>query len=501
MKAHFGKSFSTKIKLMKDKIDIGAIGTFGLPNGCTQSGFYNGKIKTHNKSLDLNANAIKIFPNTILYILRREVISNEPSMIFGKYSFAKEKNSNRGGTFIGSFISFYNCFTNANQIYSLLNEFHSSLIENENNISNAVLQVSHSSEFKVKLPKDFEKLNENLNPLSGTEFFSNTISQNQNFVVYTEETTEDKIVKFFQNSIEFFPNSETIYFSQSRDIAEFVNEKGLLKIIRFNEFEKEIENINIKKVEEQKRIEEQKQEVQRKIEEQKRIEDQKREEQRKIDEQIKKDLEERNRIFSKKDNFQHQLKFEQQKEILNDYNKLLDWYNDLEKKNAMIKQSNTLSNKDYSHKNQWKENKQNSNTKKMFFYIIIPTACILLVLSNIYLFFAEKPKIVYRELTVETTNSKEGQFINLNPFPNSELNQSDKKTLFLIPIKGKKIGEIVNLIFENNPTEISKIYLFQKKDYQNNLLKLNQNYFKINNDTICINDSIPKIPSFKYSIN
>lgn len=318
---------------MKDKIDIGTIGTFGLPNGCTQSGFYNGKLKTHNKPIDLNPNAIKIFPNTILFVLKREIISNEPSMIFGKYSFAKERNSNRGGTFVGSLISFYNCFANPNQIYSLLNEFHTDLIENENNILNSILQVKHSSELQVILPKDFEKLNENLNLLNGTEFFSNNVSQNQNFVVYSEETTEDKIVKFFQNCIDFFPHSETLYFTQSREIAEFVNEKRLLKIQSFNDFEKEIENIKIKKVEEQKRLEEQRREEQRKIEEQKRREEQKREEQRRIDEQIRKDLEERNRIFSKRNvSNNHHINFDIYKRLINDYNKLLDWYKDLEKK-------------------------------------------------------------------------------------------------------------------------------------------------------------------------
>lgn len=499
-----GKAFQLKIKLMKDKIDIGAIGTFGLPNGCTQSGFYNGRIKTHNKSLDLNANAIKIFPNTILYIIKREVISNEPSIIFGKYSFAKERNSNRGGTFVGSFISFYNCFANSNQIYSLLNEFHSNLIENENNILNSILQVSHSSELQVKLPKDFEKINENLNSLNGTEYFSNTISQNQNFVVYSEVSTEDKIVKFFQNCIEFFPNNETIYFTQSREIAEFVNEKRLLKIQTYNDFEKEIENIKIKKVEELNRIEALRIEEQKRFEEQKRLEEQKKEAQRKIDEQKRKEQEEINRILKKRETPHYQLKLDSQKSIISDYNKLLDLYNDLEKKNDSIKhtpnvvfQNNTLPH----HTNHSKEQRPNINNKKLFFYIIIPIICVSLLVSNIFFIFFQKPKIEYISSPVEIKSSNEGQNINLNPIPNSELSQSDKKLLFQNSIKGKKIGEIVNIIFENNPTEILKVYSHQKDLYQNNLYKLNEKHFKTGNDTICINDSISKVPSFKIKSN
>jgi hypothetical protein len=73
--------------------------------------------------------------------------------------------------------------------------------------------------------------------------------------------------------------------------------------------------------------------------------------------------------------------------------------------------------------------------------------------------------------------------------------------LFQNSIKGKKIGELVNIIFENNPTEILKVYSYQKDLYQNNLYKLNEKHFKIGNDTICINDSISKIPSFKIKSN
>lgn len=489
---------------MKDKIDIGAIGTFGLPNGCTQSGFYNGKIKTHNKSLDLNANAIKIFPNTILYVLRREIITNEPSIIFGKYSFAKEKNSNRGGTFIGSFISFYNCFANPNQTYSLLNEFHTNLIENETNILNSILQVSHSKDLQVKLPKDFEKLNENLNSLNVTEFFSRNISPNQNFAVYSEETTEDKIVKFFQNCIDFFPNSETIYFTQNKEIAEFVNEKSLLRIIRFSDFENEIANIKIKKIEEQKRLEEQRKEEQRKEKEQRRIEEQKNEEQRKIEEQKRKDLVERNRFYSKRNlqNNKHTL-FDDYRKLVNDFNKLLDLHKELEKKNDFldITQNNSIINQQFSNRNDFKEVKHNSKNKKMFFYLIIPILCFSLLLSNVYLYFFQKPKIEYQQTVTETSSTNNEHINSLNPIPNNEISQNDKKILFQKTIKGKKIGEIVNIIFESNPTEISKIYSFQKKDYQNNLFKVNEKYFKIKNDTICINDSIIKIPSFKNLTN
>ncbi len=479
---------------MKDKIDVGAIGTFGLPNGCTQSGFYNGKIKTHNKSLDLNANAIKIFPNTILYVLRREIITNELSLIFGKYSFAKEKNSNRGGTFVGSFISFYNCISNANHICSLLNEFHTNLIKNENNILNSILQVSHSKDFQVTLPKDFEKLNENILPLDVLEFISSTISTNQNFVVYCEEATEDKIVNFFQNCSAFFPNCETIYFTHSKEIATFVKEKGLLKIIHFSDFEYEITNIKIKKTEEQNRAEEQRKQVQIKQKEQAKTETSK-----------KKHLIENNNFFSKRNpqnNNIHNL-VEHNKQLVTDFNKLLTLYKDLEKKFFF---SNPISNNSFIKQqaestNDFKKVMQNSSSKKMLFYIAIPIFCFSLLLSNLFLVFFQKPKIEYVQNLKKVLNNDTIQFKSLDPISNRALQQAEEKIVFQKIIKGKKIGEIVNLIFKNNPSEISKLFLFQKINYQNNLFKVNKKLFKIENDTVCVNGNGFKLPTFKNTTN
>lgn len=158
-------------------------------------------------------------------------------------------------------------------------------------------------------------------------------------------------------------------------------------------------------------------------------------------------------------------------------------------------------NNEHSNTDHSKENKANSKNKKMLFYIIIPFLCFLFLLSNIYLFYFQEPKIEYIQSSVENTNSNETEIGGLNPIPNGELSQIEKKIIFKNPIKGKKISEIVNLIFENNPTEISKIYSFQKKNYQNNLFKSNEKDFKIENDTICIKDSISKIPSYKIPSN
>lgn len=475
---------------MKDTIDVGAIGTFGLPNGCTQSAFYSGKF-LGNKSLDLNANEIKVFPNTVLFAVKREIVNNEPSLVFTKYTFAKEKNSNRGGTFIGSCICFYNSYASANQIYSLLNELHLSLTENENNILNSVLQVSHSKDLKVKLPKDFEKLQQNLKPFEPVDSFGRNINPHKNFIVYSDDNGADKIVAFFENCIAYFQDNETVYFTNDREIAEFVREKNLLKIESYSEFKKEIDAIQLQREEDIKR-----QEILR-IEELRRLEFLKKEEERKIqeqkssDEQKRSESEQEKRFVSKRSiPNQQKIKYDDHKNLIIDYNRLLDLYTGLTQRNAAASLYSDKQKTSHSSKS------KGSKSRKILFYIVIPFVCFLLLISNVYFLFFQEPKIEFKEKNI-ITEKPIVKKDSLNPLPNNELSQPEKKALFKNSIKDKKISELVQIIFKNNPTEIATIYGFQKHSYQENLYELNKTYFKIEKDTICINDTIDKIPSFK----
>lgn len=478
---------------MKDKIDIGAIGTFGLPNGCTQSAFYSGKFKK-NKSLDLNANEIKVFPNTNLFAIRREVVDNQASLLFVKYTFAKEKNSNRGGTFLGSCICFYDSYAIPNQICSLLNEFHHHLIDNKHNILNSVLQVSHSRDLQVKLPKDFDKLDQNLKSFTGESIFSKNISSNSNFLVYANGDEENKLVKFFQNCMEHFPNNETIYFTDSREIAEFAFEKQLLKVQQFEEFEKDIESIKIRLVEEQRRLEEFKKAEENRIEEKRREEERKIEQDRIIEEQKKREVEDRKRILSVR-GFpnQHQpIKSEVHRKLVTDYNALLQIYGELEFSYENLKANSNANfyGKEPVHRT---NEKVNSTTRKSIFYIVIPALCVVLILSNLYLLFFQKPEIEFKEITVY----RQPETNVLTPLPNGELSQTKRQLLFKNTMKGKKIGDIVKIIFEVNTPEISGVYFYQQTSYRTNLYRLNEKYFEIEKDTICISDTIGQIPVFK----
>jgi hypothetical protein len=139
---------------MTQNIYLLAFGTFGNPYGFRQSflKFGNENIAKSIKTFDLNTNAIKLFKNSTMYSIRKEIANGLSSIAYSKYTFAKEKNSDRGGTFIGSSIIFTNEIAEENLTINKLNEFHKILINR--NIVDETIIVNHSDNFSVELPQD-----------------------------------------------------------------------------------------------------------------------------------------------------------------------------------------------------------------------------------------------------------------------------------------------------------------------------------------------------------
>ena len=115
---------------MTQNIYLIAFGTFGNPYGFRQSfiKFGNENVAKSIKTFDLNTNAIKLFQNTIMYSIRKEIANGLSSIAYSKYTFAKEQNSDRGGTFIGASIFFTNEIARENLTINKLNEFHNILV-------------------------------------------------------------------------------------------------------------------------------------------------------------------------------------------------------------------------------------------------------------------------------------------------------------------------------------------------------------------------------------
>ncbi|MBO9585669.1 MAG: hypothetical protein J7574_16000 [Flavobacterium sp.] len=221
---------------MIQNIYLLAFGTFGNPYGFRQTFFLgNQNIAKSIRTFDLNTNAIKLFENSILYSIRKESVNGLNTIAYSKYSFAKEKNSDRGGTFVGASILFTNEIAEDNLTITKLNEFHETLVSR--NISDKTIMVNHSDDFQVDLPKDFDKLNFNLKRIS--EPYNFRLS-NSNLVVYSH-IDENTLQQNLKKSLELLNNFDTIFFTDNKEIVDFTLAKNLYRTTDENGFENEIQ--------------------------------------------------------------------------------------------------------------------------------------------------------------------------------------------------------------------------------------------------------------------
>jgi len=215
-------------------IDIIVFGTFGSPIGFQQ----NSKGKNKYRTFDLNTNAIKIYPNSVLYSIRNEINVGPSVLSYSIYSYAKEKNSDRSGTFIGSSLSFNNSIPSEIQILDVLNDFHRLLINDKNNIDESVIQVNSVNELKILVnQKKLELLTENQIPIVE---ISNT-NTNKDLVVYIDNDF-NTLSLLLSESKKLLNLYNTIYFTNSSEIAKFVQEKRIFKIVDIKGFYQENEN-------------------------------------------------------------------------------------------------------------------------------------------------------------------------------------------------------------------------------------------------------------------
>ena len=164
---------------------IFAFATFGHPNDFRQTPFKYGnpEIAKQVKIFDLS-NAIKVFPNSTIYSIRKESIRSSKLISYSIYSFAQEQASKRDGTFIGSSIILENAIADEHYVLNCLNEFHQKLTEN--NLNDGILKVNHSKDFvPISNLSDFDKienpqteianLNFNINNIVNKFFFKNLL--------------------------------------------------------------------------------------------------------------------------------------------------------------------------------------------------------------------------------------------------------------------------------------------------------------------------------------
>lgn len=520
-----------------------AFGTFGNPNGFRQSFFLGGNaaIVKDIRTFDLKTDAIMLFPKSRIYSIRKDYAAGRNLISYSVYTFAKEQNSHRGGTFIGSSLLFVDKIGSESLVINVLNEFHDSL--EDNNVSEGVITTNHSNKFSVIKPNDFDKIGFNLKDVDDLNFVQNT----QKYLVVYNETSPDQLQKLFSKSIDLLNVYDTIYFTESHEIAEFVKQKGIFKIVDANGFTREIESLREERlrlvqslIQEFEREKEKLTEDRRKIIDdlnkqidQNKVRHQENEKKIKDSEGGIKIIEDEYAEFSRKiGNVINQLKsdgnLESAKKIYQENkrnfsgkiskNKNIDSLHSISTSGSRFPNVSNSTPKYGNDLSDFNRNDRNSRQKesKLDVYKLATFILLLILITSYscYFIFFYKGKILETPITEmispkTTVNNVENaentipvespEVINfaLNPTSNSQLNEKDRMEV-LKKIKGEiKIDSVVNIIFEMNQSTIKNYYEDQKKNYSAQLYNSNMNSFKIRNQDTIFVDLLTVIPDYK----
>lgn len=440
---------------MKNLLGLGVFGTFGKPYGFQQYFYFD---TIFNQTLDLNTNAIEIFPTTELFSIKREIYNGMHSICISKYSYANEINSNRGGTFIGSCILLNDAYTSSENIYLLLTELHHDVISSEKNIINSILQVKQATQLEVKEPVHFENVKTQLKFLKETEYYPTTISEAKKFLI-VPTSSEDKptqIKTFIENAIQYFNDVDTLYFTFDEKVVRYVNQKGLLKSINWQTFLDQKDKV----------IKERSEAI------------------------IGKGAFERNKQ-SKNINLSNgsftTWSLQKQKWDENEVEKRVNEYNRLFEYCSELQNQKTNTPGQVSFQQPHVESPSHSEPEriikvnKFLLSVILNILCILFMV--IYFSFFNRP--------TETNET-----IILKPAPNSALNIIDRRQVEKTGIKGKSGKDIIQTIFQQNPTDIKAHYSDQPNQYLEYLISKNPDCFT-KESKICYCDSLVLIPTFK----
>lgn len=521
-----------------ENIYVFAFATFGHPNDFRQNCFLPEKRQSDIKVklFDLT-NAIKIYPKSTLYSIRKENVNGVNVISYSIYTYAKEKTSDRDGTFIGSSLVYTNGIANENVTIERLIKFHTELLNK--NVVDERLIVNHSNEFTISksVTIDFEKLSYNLKK---SEEPSNFNSSNNNVVVYSlidPNTLQQNLKK----ALELLNNYDTIFFTDSEEIAKFTVSKRLYKFLDESnkEFSNTVQSVRDEKKrqleiiinafqQEIKELTDKKQETIRKfkegVEENKnlhrengnkiaeydkqaeKIVNQYTEYERKIKEAI--NLINSNKKIDEVKAFHN----ENKREFINYINQnikpaYLNRLNDIQARTNFT--VNNPRKSDWSQTSNEKSNNEQIKKRKPFkIFKLLSFLFFVLWVSTLsyFLFFNNpepkqhsiEPSDNVKETKVENEVQIQSTEIQLTPIPNSLLNSNDIKNIAKNIKSNVPLEEVVKIIFEKNPKDIKKHYENNIDLYSRELVKINKDCFEEKeNKTYYIKDTIKNIPAFK----
>ena len=509
---------------------IYAFATFGHPNDFRQTPFLynNPDVAQKIKVFDLS-NAIKVFPDSKIYSIRKEKIGNVNLIAYAIYTYAQEQASKRDGTFIGSSIILENELSEENLIISCLNEFHKKLTEK--NLQNGVLKVNHSKDFvPVENLKDFDKINFNLREIDNLNFAQNS---NKQLVVYCA-TIPNKLQHIFKKSIGLLNVYDTIYFTKSEDVAKFVQQRGIFPIIDEKEFDSKIQKLE----EERKRI------IQAFHDELTREKQELEEYTKKLDSEYNKQIEENKKQYEENNkrieeytvnylrnieiyakslddsmsNLNKKEKFDNvRQQHIENKQKFNDSINKQEKPKLINSNwaTNTPATSESPQYPTTPRTKQKTHSERQSDYSheswgfgIWKTATVVLFLlwmgTLMYFLLFNKPEkemVIINEPTQELTAPEDTETMpiqELNPIPNEELNEHDYRLIAKKIKYDTEVNEVVEIIFKNNPTDIKNNYDEQQDVYSKQLIEKNKDCFEYKSGIFYfVKDTLRHIPSYK----
>jgi len=517
-----------------------AFGTFGNPNGFRQSYFLGGNadVAKNIKTFDLKTDAVKLFPGSKIYGMRIEPAGSSYLISYTVYTFAKEQNSQRGGTFIGSSLIFVDKIAPESLTIDVLNEFHQYL--EKHNVTDGTIAITHSDKFSIHQPKDYDKIGFNAREVESPGMAK---SGNHYLMVYSEPGSS-QMSSLFSKAIALLSTYDMIYFTESREVAEFVQQKGIFKIVDLNGFEREIQRSDEEKsklltaciLDMEKEKENLKGDRKTIIDE---VEKQIIQNERRHQENEKKISESKAGINAINSGFdQYAIRIDELIGILKSGGKVEDIRKQhlesrkmFSEKIRLSRDVGTISSMSSSHssnqgnskpklansledfnreKNSFTYQGTRLNAYKIAFWSLLilvsaVAACYLVFLDNgkILKSFSEETVVAVENNVADTVNTNHAeeipsvaQTINLNPFPNAELNENDWRLVSKKAPFGMKIDSLINVIYKENPSTVRDFYKHQKKEYKAHLYSLNQQNFTINERDTILSDTLRKIPNY-----
>ncbi|MCT2561987.1 hypothetical protein [Chryseobacterium herbae] len=515
-----------------------AFGTFGNPNGFRQSYFLGGNadVVRHIKTFDLKTDAIKLFPGTKIYGIRKEPAGSSSLISYAIYTFAKEQNSQRGGTFIGASLIFVDKIASESLIINVLDEFHQHL--EAHNVSEGVIVTNHSDKFSVDLPKDYDKISLNMRELGdlGPAQMSN------NYLMVYSETHSSQLQQHFSKAVDLLNSYEMIYFTESHEVAEFVKQKGIFKIVDMNGFDREIQKCHEEKSKaltsyirdlelEKETLKEDRKQLLDHLEKQIIQNEKRHQENEKNIRESKEGITAINTEFDqysgrineligilksngkveniKKEHLESRKKFADKIRLNRDIGTFSAMGSSSSQRSVKQPLGNSL--EDFGRG----ESRENRGSKLNGYKIAFWSLLLLLAISAVgYIMFLDGGKMIgfpmeENRVAVESGNTDtvaaenkdletavEPSSVNLNPFPNAELNENDWRLVSKKAAPETKIDSLISIIYKENPSTVNDYYKHQKKDYKNHLYSLNDKSFEIRGSDTILRDTLKRIPNY-----